>query len=284
MGVLIDREGEIWQSDSRALRANYGAACSNAAFERFLVRNLGFISVRVDDRSCAIKASPSRLSFKSFATLSDLLSKENTDRVSVSLFDHDWQHLILPSLNAALGSLLQSASGNAESKNRRFRSRSRPIESLSADNPLMALFEIWKQNSGYLDLESYPQIINEQLDKRFVLVERKPDASQLVFSRIGEGFAMYDKEWTTRLVGYPVEYQPDVHYAKWIANFWRSALISGKPTLNDVDANIINPLQRTKRRVKYSRLTLPVSEMNGATRLLSASLVDPHLDPCVKVN
>ena len=284
MGVLIDREGEIWQSDSRALRANYGAGCSDFAFERFLVRNLGFISVRNDDKSCIIKASPQRLTFRSFAALSDLLSKDQVDRVSVSLFEGGWQHLLLPDLNAALSLLLQSVSRNGERTAQRFSSRSASIASLAADHPLLALFEIWKQNSGCVDLDSYPQIINEQLYNRFVVVEKQPDASRLIFSRIGEGFAMYDKEWATRLVGYPVEYQPDVHYAKWIANFWHSALISGKPTLNDVDANIINPLQKTNRRVKYSRLTLPVTEADGVPRLLSASLADPQVSADIEVN
>lgn len=281
---LIDRKGKVWHSESRALRAHYGATCSSVAFERFLVRNLGFISVRIDDRSCAIKASPSRLSFRSFAALSDLLLEEKTDRVSFSLFDGDWQHLILPNHSAALGLLLQSASRNGEIKVGRFRSRTRSVESLAANHPLMALFEVWQQNSGYFDLDTYPQIINEEIDRRFVIIEQKPDSSQLIFSRIGEGFAMYDKEWATRLMGYPVENQPDVHYAKWIANFWRLALIGGKPTLHDVDANITNPLENTKRHVKYSRLTLPVAGSDGVTRLLSASLIDPSLDLHIKVN
>jgi hypothetical protein len=77
------------------------------------------------------------------------------------------------------------------------------------------------------------------------VIEQAPDALGLVFSRIGQGYAMYDPGWPARMIGYPIDCQPDANYGQWIARCLRSAFEQREPTLNDVDAIVTNPVAQT---------------------------------------
>lgn len=281
--LLIDKHGTIWPADSNALRLRYGAHCSFGVFERFLVRNLGFISLRSNERSCAIKAAAAKMSFKSYTALSESLTEEQASRVSLSLFDGDWQHSIHRDESSALSMLLKSASQIRQGEPTNYHAAPRSLDNLPTHPGLRDLLSAWTAKSGNIRIEDYPEIHQGQLNGRFVVIKKNEISGQLVFSKIGAGFAMYDNGWASRLVGQPVEYQPDLDYGRWVAQYWRSALVANQPTLHDVDAHISNPRDKTSRRVQYTRLTLPISARDGSIQLLSASLVNNGVSGQVEV-
>ena len=85
------------------------------------------------------------------------------------------------------------------------------------------------------------------------------------------------------MVGYPIDCQPDAKYGQWIAGCLRSAFGQSEPTLNDVDAIVANPVAQTARRIRYTRLTLPLRRRDSAMQMLSASLVDTGMNVGVKL-
>lgn len=282
--LLIDKDGVVWDRDSGQLQHRFGAHCSSSTFENFVVRNLGFVSVQFSGSSCAVKVAPAHLSFKVYMTLSELLCEIEADRYAVSLFQAGWHHLIFSECRSVLNRLLQSSNRYTCEIGERFVSCAQASSSLPRGHALSDLLDAWRESSSCLDVTAHPRLFNDRLGGRFVVIERNQDGSSLVFSRIGHGFAMYDRGWPERIIGFPVECQPDARYGQWVANFWRSAFDRAEPTLHDVGAVVRNPMANSSRRIRYTRLTLPVYDRRGMMRLLSASLVDTGVDLGVELN
>jgi hypothetical protein len=282
--LLIDKDGVVWDRDSGQLQHRFGAHCSSSTFENFVVRNLGFVSVQFSGSSCAVKVAPAHLSFKVYMTLSELLCEIEADRYAVSLFQAGWHHLLFSNYRPVLSLLLQSSNRYGYSISEKFISRARPISGLPIGHALSELLRAWQETSGHFDITAHSRLFDDRLGGRFVVIVQDESSSSLKFARIGEGFAMYDKGWAKRLVGYPIECQPDAKYGSWVANFWCTAFQQGQPTLHDVDAIVANPLENSSKHVQYSRLTLPIQTSTGTTQLLSATLADTTVNLRVEID
>lgn len=281
---FIDKDGGCWDRETGQLQERFGARCSSVTFERFIVRNLGFVSLQFTDTSCAIKVAPAHLSVKAFMTLSQLLGEVAADRYAVSLFQDGWRHLIFPEYRAVLRHLIKSSNHCRNGAGEPFVSRARDIATLPSGHPLMDLLDGWRASGPCMDVTAHSRLLHDRLGGRFVVIEQNTDSSNLVFSRIGQGFAMYDPGWPDRMVGYPIDCQPDAKYGHWIARSWRSAFDGDVPTLHDINATVTNPVAKTTRHIRYTRLTLPVRDRGGVTRMLSASLVDTGVNLGVELD
>jgi hypothetical protein len=272
--LLIDKDGVCWNRDSGQIQRRFGAHCSSATFERFVIRNLGFVSIQCGEPSCVLKVAPAHLSLKAFLTVSQLLSETKVDRYAVSLFQEEWRHLIFPDHRAVLSHLLQSATRCKGGHGDNFAARPRALSTLPNAHPLKDLLDAWRTSTDGFDVATHARLLNDRLGGRFVVIEQNADASDLVFSRIGNGFAMYDPGWPERMVGYPIDCQPDAKYGQWVARCLTSAFECQEPTLNDVNAIVENPVAKTTRRIQYTRLTLPIRGHRSGKQMLSTSLVD----------
>lgn len=282
--VLIDRDGLVWDGDAMSLRREFSARCGNRTLVEFLIRNLGFVRFQSNGESCAIKVAPSRLTFKAYAAVSRLLEEKPPRRISLSWFDDDWHHRIYGDSEGFLKQLLRLTIENNAQTTHKYLSRNRPLDTLESGHPFKQLLSVWQQASNRFDLSDFPQLLNDCFGRKFVVVERAEETSSLIFSQIGDGLQMYHNGWTRQLVGQRVEDQPDLQYAKWVGNAWRNAILSGVPTLAEVDAVVANPSEGSSRRIPYARFTLPCPSPTNQQRLLSVSLVDHSIDLRVEVD
>jgi hypothetical protein len=275
---LIDKDGHYWDQGSGGLQKRFGAHCSAATFENFIVRNLGYVTLQLTESSCAIKVAPSHLSLKAFTTLAQVLGELAVDRYAVSLFQDEWHHLIFRDYSTVLSHLIQSANGSSRGHGDQFAARPRDLSTLPSAHPLMDLLDAWRTSTGSFDVAQHSRLLNDRLSGRFVVIEQNTGGSDLVFSHIGQGFAMYDPGWPERMIGYPIDCQPDAKYGQWVARCLTAAFEGTEPTLNDVNAMVENPVAKTTRRIQYTRLTLPVRGHDGRTEMLSASWVDKGIN------
>ena len=251
---------------------------------QFLIRNLGFICYRAKGESCAIRLALNRLHFGAYAALCDLIDEQNPRRVSISWFDGAWQSEICPDSKHALEKILRLTTSIRPAASAKYLNTARAPRMLGDDNPLRRLLEIWRNNSGRLDVDHHSAVLLEQLAGKFVLIDRDVSTSKLVFSRIGPGLEMYHKGWARNLIGAPIDHQPDVRYAQSVANCWREAMLKNEPVLKDVDAIVDDPVVGRTYRANYTRLTLPLETAGGQARLLSASVTDRTIDLRVEVH
>lgn len=282
--VLIDRDGLVWDSDAASLRREFGAHCGTQVLVEFLVRNLGFLRFQLIRDTCTIKTAPARLTFKAYATVCRLLEDQPPRRISLSWYDQEWQHRIYGDVNSALSHLLGLTTEARRLDNANYLTRKRSLDSLSDDDPLKQVLDLWQETAGSLEIERYPTLFHDLLSGKFVVLDRHADTSRLLFARIGEGLEMYHKGWSKHVIGAPVEDQPDVRYAHSVANCWRNAMIANRPQLHDVDAIVHDPSVGHMYRANYSRLTVPIIDRHGQARLLSTSLTDRSIDLRVEIH
>ena len=283
-GILIDKQGRLWHAADYRLRQSFGAHCSSDVLAQFLVRNMGFICYRAKGDSCAIRLSLSRLQFKSYVALCGLIDDQMPKRVSISWFDGAWHSEICRESKAALEKILRLSTNVRPFATAKYLNTARSTRSLCEYDPLHHLLDVWRDNSGRLDIDQHGAVLIERLGGKFVLVDRDASTSKLVFSRIGSGLEMYHKGWARNLIGAPIDHQPDVRYAQSVANCWREAMLKNEPVLKDVDAMVNDPVIGRTYRANYTRLTLPIETTGGQTRLLSASVTDRTIDLRAKVH
>ncbi|HKK29780.1 MAG TPA: hypothetical protein VKA18_05220, partial [Alphaproteobacteria bacterium] len=78
----------------------------------------------------------------------------------------------------------------------------------------------------------------------------------LRFQFFGEGFKFYDEHQKMRVIGAPLEDQPDREYGRWLAAQYNVVVETGRPSLDYVTARI-QPDSGPSRRSRYERLLLP---------------------------
>ena len=277
--ILIDNSGKAWSINGGILHQNFGASTRNLALPSFLVRNLGFVRVKTIGDSAVVLFAPSRLRVRSYSATAGVLDRLSPTRIRLSWYDDTWHHEIVPDVPAScrrLRLLMRDYSGQAYQN---YLSEPRVVEQLPAGTSLSAVLDAWRETGGALTIDRAPRLFRNILRSKFTVVERSSDSGQLVFAEIGEGFVMYKPGWTRRLIGCPVDNQPDFAYGRAVASDWRNAMLAGEPRAVDVDA-CVRPAgsNNVSHHLRYTRLMLPITLPGETSQLLSATLPDESID------
>jgi hypothetical protein len=279
--VLIDDIGTLWDGASTRLRQAFDAPFTADDFSSYVVKNMGFIAINVYGRSCEIRARPRLLGEKTLTSLGHWLSARSFDRVITAHFDTDWHYRMHQSRSIALGMLQDCVSKTQWPQPGDYLTRPLKQAELPRTTPLHrvlhSLIENWPMLSQAVHQDGLKNIIKQSLQGRYTLVDAAPGARDLTFREIGHGFVSYTDDWVTRSSGLPVEQLEDAAYGRWAANGYRAALVSGVPTVCDVDA-IMNTPKLGRARVRYKRVLLPARNVAGGAWLLTSSIIDPTID------
>jgi hypothetical protein len=110
-----------------------------------------------------------------------------------------------------------------------------------------------------------------------VLVEASKHAPNLYFKAIGSGLPKLSEYCLPPNVNLRVDDQPDYAYGKWVSSLYRDVMVSGKPTLQEIDAVITWP-EKTRTNYRYGAVLPPGGEDNS-TMLLGATQLDLLINP-----
>lgn len=281
---LIDRDGEVWDAQSGRLRSLYHVPLGLSPngtrnFVDFLVRNAGFVAVGQTGNNYAVSAAPGSVSLTCYLATGQQIG-DDASRVSLSWYDGQWHHEIHGGRDRAMKRLLALMGEHAGSGNlNRHLSVVREVVNANLTDHHVELLSLWRDRSGMIDLRRDGETLHNVTLGKFLFTARDTETSRLVFSGIGQGYELYnDESWQQKSYGRRVEDQPDVRYGTWVANCYREAMLANEPTLMSVDAVVSDPKQGERRRMQYTRLTLPCIDRQGRTHLLSASVVDYGID------
>ena len=114
-----------------------------------------------------------------------------------------------------------------------------------------------------------------------MLVEASKRAPNLYFKAIGSGLPKLSEYCLPPNVNLRVDDQPDYAYGKWVSSLYRDVMVSGKPTLQEIDAVITWP-EKPRTNYRYRRLVLPFEGEDNSTMLLGATQLDPLINLRVK--
>ncbi|MGE3064986.1 MAG: hypothetical protein AB7K67_05345 [Hyphomicrobiaceae bacterium] len=275
--LVIDDRGELWDAASRSFADGLHASISGPALVDYVVRNLGFVSVGVNDNSVRLSLRPTVVSPIAFSALMYWLHDRPIDRVLISHFDTDWSHEMFQSRDAAVRRLTALVDIDTGDRNGDFLNRICTVDMLDIASPLRALLGAWHDSKGRLDRERINRLLETGVNGRFVVVESGPAMPGLTIREVGPGLGKSAEYWLSRTIGLRVEDQPDYAYGKWVAKLYRDVLKTGAPGLEEVDAVIAWP-QQERRGYRYRRLILPYRTDTDSTTLLGATLIDPSIN------
>lgn len=280
---LFDDRGESWEGGSLRLADALQASIIGDELTNYAVRNLGFVAVSETESMARIRLRPSIVSPVAFSALLYWLHDRVKDRFVLSFLESEWSHEVLGTRDKVVHRLMQRISPRTNDREGDFLQAPRPLHSLPASSPLRAVLNIWSETEGVYDRARLHPLLESALDGRFVLIEARTGASNLLIKDIGSGLRKPAQHWLARSIGLRVEDQPDYAYGKWVARSYRDVINSGEPDLGDVDAVISWP-QASRQSFRYRRLLLPFRTADNSAMLLGATLADPSINLRVKVS
>ncbi len=279
--VLIDGDGEPW-TPAVYMQIMHGRSADDGDTLDFVVRTTGCALVGWNDGgSSIIKAAPQRTSFLTFAGVVEATESVRSGRVALEWFDpneNEWYSRIFANGSEATGALIDLSLRHGQRS--RFLASRYDVASLADNHPLRNLLDLWRSRGGTIDIERDNATLCNLTDSKYLTAVI--DDGALRFSALGPGWRVYDsKRWLSHCIGQRVEDQPDYEYGCWVAGQLREALLRDEPTLTNAHVLVHDPTGSRKRRIQYTRLTLPVIDPMGRAQLLSASHINRRVDIAV---
>ena len=239
---------------------------------------MGFVRIRHGSDSAIIDAAPGRMRFRTYSSAAGFLDDLSPRRLSLTWFDSDWRHEIIPGVEQFCHRLLSLMQCRHQKLTSNYITEDRAFDSLNSSSPFISILDHWRTMSGEFVIDEYPDLIHGPLQSKFTVGQYDQGSGRLVFSKIGAGIKVFKPKATAQIIGKPVDEVPDIAYGRAISNDWRIAMLRDEPLLLDIDALILDPLGGPTKRRQYTRLMLPVREQSGTVSLLSASLSNRDID------
>lgn len=278
MTYLVDPKGKWWRWPSEALSEQLGYPDADFDLSGYAVRNLGYISLVVQENVTLLQFRAGMISAAALASLKPFLAKAvGKAPVGIVFYASGWleeAHLTADTLLPRMDEL--AVLREPRMRDQFIRRPYTPSEwHYDAHKELSGLFELWRFVDGVYSapIERYLQTTG--LIDRTVHVQPGSD-EQLRFTNSGGGFTVYDTFSFDSCVGQLLTDQPDVAYGQWINSTYQNCLRSGQPVIDDVDAIIDEPGHDPRRR-RYQRIILRWKRPNGEVLVTGSSLVNASI-------
>lgn len=275
--LIIDEHGTAYDPGGWAIRDKLGINASGAALVDYGIRNCGFIELKFNATSCALRLSPGRVNYTSFEAATTRINELQPQRISLSWFDGEWHHEIASQPQAVYEKILAKMWMQRASSGSPFRSQLRSPSELSASNPLKSVFGLWQANGGQIDIGAHADLLNQRLRGKYAYVMRPRGSAKLSYASVGNGIEAYqDQSWHSQQL--TVADQPDYYYGRFLTETYREAMMAREPTLLDVDGLVSDPKSVKPVTAKYTRLALPLVTDDGFDALFCASVPNRNID------
>ena len=279
MHHLITPTGELIDANANSLRRRFGAVVANESLVGFLIRNMGYTGFARDGDSVALRIKPSRFTLAAYARLARLVEDASPRRVSLAWHEGGWTYEVLPGVEPALMRISKLlAIARNDGRPQKYITEPRALDNLDRNHPFAELLEVWRETSGQLNVDGYPDLLQGPLLGRYAVMSVDRSTGGVHFQRLGGGYGMYYSGWAERFIGQRVDDQPDIEYGRAVANCNRAAIACRSPQLTDVDAIIFDPKSKRRIRGQYERLSLPIKASNGDVRLLCSTLMNASIN------
>ncbi|MEZ5855825.1 MAG: hypothetical protein R3D67_14170 [Hyphomicrobiaceae bacterium] len=273
---LIDDLGEVWRSDSRALREAFDSPYSGGEFIEYAIRNLGFVGINIFGRSCQVRLRPDFVSERTTLGLLDWLGRSKTERVVLSLFESEWRDELLIG-NRSLQRLEAVLDQGKRAKPDDFLSAPLTPDDIRSRSTLHDVLSTWPHLVGSYDARALIMLLRSVLGDRIVVLGKSPDQDRIQFREFGRNMFSDQDTWRMCAVGAPIEEMPDREFGRWVSKSYYEVLETGTPSFDSIDAiGNFSGTGRTRRR--YRRFILPLPDDSASKLLVGGSIVDTSVD------
>lgn len=239
------------------------------------VRKRGFIALEERGDGLSVRLVPAIVSPLALSATCYHLADREPSRIVITWLAGGWNRCVFNSHRDAIQQLIRFFPQRPERAGD-FLRRARSLDGLGAGTPLAALLRIAHGGQADADADAVREVLRHGLRGSFVLVRAAADRN-VYFREIGWGFPWLGEDWRVRARGLRVQDQPDYHFGDWVAQAYREVGRSGQARVDDIDAFTMGP-QAGRRRIRYTRLILPLGTPRGERCLLGACVFDPGID------
>ena len=267
MGIrkyLIDEDGEIWPSGSMQLRRQLFCLSYDGDLVHDIVRNLGFIGLEVGSDRVSVRLHSRTVAPAAVVGLFFWKRDNEPKHVTINFEGETRPIEVLYSTSAAVERL---GTIDLEAKLRRqVRADHLRLDHLVEPEPLGRVFKFWRERHGTCELKDLVSLARQFLEGRYVAVS----ADTLSILDSGEGLQIPDRQSLGATRGSRLDEHPDPVYRQWVVDCYNSVIVSGRPDLSDVEADIYWASTGTVRRT-YRRLLIPCRDSAGKSFLFGAN-------------
>jgi hypothetical protein len=265
MAWIIDDEGEVLDFFSSRLRNKLRVKTLLEQDHVPLLRNLGFIALREMPHGTSVSFRPATVSPIAFASLCYWLSDRVPSRLLLVVLEPGHSLELYSCLHEGLTRIEELM--EAYRHDRLFQRCAVLPNAIAA--PLAQVLAAWRVSGAASDFGSLRDVLEREPAGQYLLVQPDQEAGRLIIERTGAGLRIPDPAWARVQIGRPIADMPDTAYGQWVSEDYKSALQTGEPRLDHVEAKIYWPrLGRLQHR--YDRLILPVQD-RGRGVLLSVN-------------
>jgi hypothetical protein len=273
-GILVDDEGEPWSDDSSELARRLGLSFLGGALVINALREHGFIRLREEEGGVHVTVPLGRFTLACLAGVMQILNELQPVRIIACMISasHSFYEMFPTVFDFIERAEPLSKDGPIEIKLSRIavpRSlRNLTLPPFSAAQPLLKL---WRHQHGKLDPALQREIIAGPY-RRIVLIRQSASSSRMLFEHFGAAITIMRPCDTLVLVGRDIEEMYDRDYGHWATASYRETMLTGKPRLESMCADIRTPSAGTIR-ARYDRLLLPWYSRSGDRLALCISLI-----------
>ncbi len=279
---MIDDFGNIRPAEPAALSLIVGLPCPDspddvAKLETDAILKVGMVIVDDNGTCISLKCRPAVMSAHAMSTLGYWLLERPTRPARIEWYDQDWDIECAPDARTTLSLI----SYMLELKKR----TTVPAVDRIRAQPSVQAARRWSQvkaqvltlNAGTPDLKDYARVLNSCFHGRWMIAEVDSQSFAVDIVTRGTGYPMLDPFFTAGDLNKSIAALRDDAYRDWVMSGFRQAVKTGRPSFDDVDA-IIDWPRFGPLRTRYWRILMPLIEVGGCWRVLSASGNDSGID------
>ncbi|MEZ5773503.1 MAG: hypothetical protein R3D33_01975 [Hyphomicrobiaceae bacterium] len=275
---LISREAEL-EHDIDALVRSKNPFLDRETVIENLVRNCGYIDVHRYANGLHVRCRPGWVTSKSLGALkADLLDEDRNPRIVLSTHFGRWSTQFLRNTNRTrtlIDAVIGCSGGEVIGMSERFLNRGIAANRSRLRAPAET---VRRQISAGLSPEAMQRMLNDAFQGRWTLSSISDADGQVVIHNMGDGFTPYHSNWHRSAPGVSLAMCcGDAAYADWVAGTRRHVLDSDRTEFDEVDVYASfensNPV-----RIRYERVTMPVTLGHGSRLIFSASVGNAAID------
>ncbi len=282
---LIDEHGRQCETLPEAIEVLLDYPDADFDIAGYAVRNLGWIDVRMNPPSGAIRAEFRALtvSFGAVSALYALLSNQTWNDIR---FEYDLFGWMTDSYDdnrsacAGLHFVVQNVIDFFQHPPYTSVDKSPGLlreEGTASSKMLGSVLSLWQERSGQITDDVTHKLREIGILPRLMLIDVDKTGEDARFRYIGAGFTVYGDRWPREAIGRNIREQPDQAYGARVAKSCIVAAQSAQPNYSHVDACIGVP-GRDPRRSRYKCLKTPWRSSHGGQVLMITSVLTPDVD------
>jgi hypothetical protein len=229
----------------------------------FAVRNLGFVQIKMVDKSIIeVEFCPRNVEFPALLVAQQQVQSAPVGLYRIKYFDGGWHSEISSSAEHTITRLSElCAPVFAQKSTDRFLVEPRDLSVLfdNEENQLRPLAQKWRAAFGHFDPSVISLAVEHGLLPRLMIAGLTPRKTDPVWRFIGAGHKWIGGQYQTRGLGEKVEFMPDKDYGAWATHYYKSVAHTGQPRYDLITGSIHYEDETGKplKQIHYERLLLP---------------------------